>query len=136
MSLDTSLEMLERFSAKTWRKYANQDPISQLSFNEYDYLKVIQLAKEPLRLTDLADEMRVSKPSASNMVKRLEKKGLVTRVECSEDARSKRIKVTEHTLEVLEVEAIVYREIAQQVSRSLTVEESDILSALLAKALR
>ncbi len=56
MSLGIQLEKLERFTAKVWRKYSKEDPIAQLSFNEYDYLKVIQGAQEAIRLTDLAAE--------------------------------------------------------------------------------
>ncbi|QSA19761.1 MarR family transcriptional regulator, partial [Vibrio furnissii] len=42
---------MERFTSKVWRKYSKEDPIAQLSFNEYDYLKVIQGAQEAIRLT-------------------------------------------------------------------------------------
>ena len=70
--LDQNLEKIERFASKIWRTQVNEDPICQLSFNEYDYLKVIQASLEPIRLTDLAIEMQVTKPSATT--KRAKKK--------------------------------------------------------------
>ncbi|EPE2650487.1 MarR family transcriptional regulator [Vibrio fluvialis] len=136
MSLGIQLEKLERFTAKVWRKYSKEDPIAQLSFNEYDYLKVIQGAQEAIRLTDLAAELEVTKPSASNMVKRLERKGLVRRTRCSEDARSHRFELTELAEEHLESEAKVYQILANRVSQHLSDEESAVLGMLLNKALR
>lgn len=136
MSLDLNLEKLERFSAKVWRKYSKEDPIAQLSFNEYDYLKVIQGAKEAIRLTDLAAQMEVTKPSASSMVKRLESKGLLCRQRCREDARAHRFSLTDLARQSLHSEAKVYQHLAEQVSRYLSEEEAAFLDVLLTKALR
>ncbi|NAW58093.1 MULTISPECIES: MarR family winged helix-turn-helix transcriptional regulator [unclassified Vibrio] len=136
MSLEKSLELTERFAAKIWRKYAKEDPIAQLSFNEYDYLKVVQTAREPIRLTDLAAELEVTKPSATNMVKRLERKGLVARVPCLTDARSKRVVLTALALESLSNEAQVYSVWAKRVSERLNHAEARQLEQLLMKAMR
>lgn len=135
MSLENSLEQLERFASKVWRKNSKEDPISQLSFNEYDYLKVVQLANEPIRLTDLAAEMEVTKPSASNMVTRLVRKGLVVRCDSPEDARVKRVMLTPLALEYMDYETKVYQILAQQVVKGLTETETGQLNALLEKAL-
>ena len=136
MSLDVNLEKLERFSAKVWRQYSKEDPIAQLSFNEYDYLKVLQGGCEPMRLTDLATQMEVTKPSASAMIKRLERKGLVCRQRCSEDARAHRFSLTDAALLSLQSEAKVYQRLAHQISRHLSDEEAVFLDVLLSKALR
>ncbi len=136
MSLASQLEQLERFAAKVWRQYCHQDPLSQLSFNEYDYLKVLHYAKHPMRVTDLASEMEVTKPSATNMTKRLEKKGLVVRAACSEDARAKRIALTERALHHLNHEAKVYQTLAHQLESELDAQESEQLTQLLTKALK
>ncbi len=135
MSLENSLEQLERFTSKVWRKNSKEDPISQLSFNEYDYLKAVQLAKGPIRLTDLASEMEVSKPSASNMVTRLARKGLVVRCDCPDDARVKRVKLTALAVEYMDYETKVYQILAQQVVKGLTEEETVQLNTILNKAL-
>ncbi|ENM5901788.1 MarR family transcriptional regulator [Vibrio mimicus] len=134
--LEINLEKMERFAAKVWRKYGKEDPLAQLSFNEYDYLKVIQSSPLAIRLTDLALALEVSKPSASNMLKKLERRGLVKRVQCEEDARSRLFELTEQAELYLASEARVYQILAQQVAQHLSPEEALMLDMLLGKALR
>lgn len=134
--LDQNLEKIERFASKIWRTQVNEDPICQLSFNEYDYLKVIQASPEPIRLTDLAIEMQVTKPSATTMVQRLERKGLVERQASLEDARSKLVILTEKAEIGLQEESKIYQVMAQTLESRLSEQESQLLNQLLDKALK
>ncbi|MEZ9521764.1 MarR family winged helix-turn-helix transcriptional regulator [Vibrio splendidus] len=134
--LDQNLEKIERFASKIWRTQVNEDPICQLSFNEYDYLKVIQASLEPIRLTDLAIEMLVTKPSATTMVQRLERKGLVERKASLEDARSKLVILTQKAEVGLEEESKIYQVMAQILESRLSEQESHQLNLLLNKALK
>ncbi len=134
--LNQNLEKIERFASKVWRTQVNEDPICQLSFNEYDYLKVIQASPEPIRLTDLAIEMQVTKPSATTMVQRLERKGLVERKASLEDARSKLVVLTQKAELGLEEESKIYQVMAQILESRLSEQESKQLNQLLDKALK
>ncbi|MGB1974044.1 MAG: MarR family winged helix-turn-helix transcriptional regulator [Vibrio toranzoniae] len=134
--LNQNLEKIERFASKIWRTQANEDPICQLSYNEYDYLKVIQTSPEPIRLTDLATEMQVTKPSATTMVQRLERKGLVKRKASLEDARSKLVVLTNKAELSLEEESKIYQVMAQILESRLSEQESKQLNLLLDKALK
>ncbi|MDH5904728.1 MarR family transcriptional regulator [Vibrio splendidus] len=134
--LDQNLEKIERFASKIWRTQVNEDPICQLSFNEYDYLKVIKASSEPIRLTDLAIEMQVTKPSATTMVQRLERKGLVERKASLEDARSKLVILTQKAEVGLEEESKIYQVMAQVLESRLSEQESHQLNLLLNKALK
>ncbi|MCG9638868.1 MarR family transcriptional regulator [Vibrio sp. Isolate34] len=134
--LNQNLEKIERFASKVWRTQVNEDPICQLSFNEYDYLKVIQASPEPIRLTDLAIEMQVTKPSATTMVQRLERKGLVERKASLEDARSKLVVLTNKAELGLEEESKIYQVMAQILESRLSDQESKQLNLLLDKALK
>ncbi|WP_286294688.1 MarR family winged helix-turn-helix transcriptional regulator [Vibrio apostichopi] len=134
--LDQNLEKIERFASKIWRTQVSEDPICQLSFNEYDYLKVIQASPEPIRLTDLAIEMQVTKPSATTMVQRLERKGLVERQASLEDARSKLVILTKKAEIGLEEESKIYQVMAQTLESRLSEQESQLLNQLLDKALK
>ncbi|WP_373959123.1 MarR family winged helix-turn-helix transcriptional regulator [Vibrio gigantis] len=134
--LNQNLEKIERFASKVWRTQVNEDPICQLSFNEYDYLKVIQASPEPIRLTDLAIEMQVTKPSATTMVQRLERKGLVERKTSLEDARSKLVVLTNKAELGLEEESKIYQVMAQILESRLSEQESKQLNLLLDKALK
>lgn len=134
MSLENCLTELERFCAKAWRVHVKEDPFAVLSFNEYDYLRVIQECKDGIRITDLAEQMKVTKPSASNMVARLEKKGLVTRISCREDARAKRVTLTDKVIQDMSIEQIVYKEIADVMNAKLSADEASELVRLLKKS--
>jgi DNA-binding MarR family transcriptional regulator len=134
--LNENLEKIERFASKIWRTQSKEDPIGQLSFNEYDYLKVIEAAKEPIRLTDLAEEMQVTKPSATTMVQRLERKGLVERRPSPEDARSKLVVLTAKAETGLEEESKIYQVMAKTLENQLTEQEIEQLNLLLNKALK
>ncbi|MDK9759667.1 MarR family transcriptional regulator [Vibrio sp. D173a] len=134
--LNENLEKIERFASKIWRTQLKEDPIGQLSFNEYDYLKVIQASKEPIRLTDLAEEMLVTKPSATTMVQRLERKGLVERMPSPEDARSKLLVLTAKAETGLEEESKIYQVMANTLESQLTEDEAKQLNLLLSKALK
>lgn len=135
MSLEKSLIELERFCAKAWRIYAKEDPLARLSFNEYDYLRVIEAYPQGVRITDLAEEMKVTKPSASTMVVRLQKKGLVKRIDCVEDARAKRVVLTDKVIEEISTEQKVYQKIASAMTAKLSDDESKQLVQLLTKSL-
>ena len=134
--MNENLEKIERFASKIWRTQSKEDPIGQLSFNEYDYLKVIEAAKEPIRLTDLAEEMQVTKPSATTMVQRLERKGLVERRPSPEDARSKLVVLTAKAETGLEEESKIYQVMANTLESQLSEQEIDQLNLLLNKALK
>ncbi|MEZ9057720.1 MarR family winged helix-turn-helix transcriptional regulator [Vibrio pelagius] len=134
--LNENLEKIERFASKIWRTQSKEDPIGQLSFNEYDYLKVIEAAKEPIRLTDLAEEMQVTKPSATTMVQRLERKGLVERMPSPEDARSKLVVLTAKAETGLEEESKIYQVMANTLESQLSEQEIEQLNLLLNKALK
>ncbi|OAN11433.1 hypothetical protein A3K86_21050 [Photobacterium jeanii] len=134
MELKTSLEHIERYSAKLWRLHCKQhkDNII-LSFNEYDYLKVIQYAEKPLRLTDIAAQLEVSKPSASNMIVRLESRGLVSRKQSSEDARVSHITLTDKAVQLMQFDDVIYASFANEIEKVLTKKECQQLEGLLAK---
>ncbi|CAH0526766.1 MarR family winged helix-turn-helix transcriptional regulator [Vibrio hippocampi] len=135
MSIEANLEKLERLASKIWRTHAKEDPLAHLNFNEYDYLKAVQSWGEPIRLTDLAAQLNVSKPSATTMVQRLERKGLVARIPCVEDARSKRVILTDKALTSLSSETEIYGLLAKRLSHSLDSDEYAQLQQLLEKAL-
>ncbi len=136
MSIESNLEKIERLTAKVWRASKSDDPLAHLSFNEYDYLKSIQVSGKSIRLTDLALEMNVSKPSASNMIKRLERKELVEVLNCPEDARVKRVRLTSKAEQSLLSEIDIYTAIAAKLCSNLNTHDAKQLDALLTKAFR
>ncbi|MCJ8269819.1 MAG: hypothetical protein MJK04_10505 [Psychrosphaera sp.] len=112
MSLEKSLVELQRMIARAWgtQVFENkQHSLSQnsLSQNEFDYLMCIHIAQstEPdpdetkhddsTHLSALAADMQVKKSSASLMLNKHQKSGLVERVTCRYDARAQHDLLTE-----------------------------------------
>ena len=72
MKVEQSLMVLERYIDRKWRE-APVNNNGNLTYTEYDYLETIDESGS-IRLSELAEQMRVSKPTASNMVSRLQRK--------------------------------------------------------------
>ncbi len=70
------------------------------------------------------------------MVQRLERKNLVERKVCLEDARSKRVQLTEHANKLLIKEIEVYQQMASELTAQLDSNEAELLNHLLNKALK
>ncbi|MGI9279961.1 MAG: MarR family winged helix-turn-helix transcriptional regulator [Endozoicomonas sp.] len=131
-SLGQSMDFLERQLARMWRDSGEIELANQLSFNEYDYLKSVHELDSP-RLSDLAKQMNVSKPSATTMVQKLEKRGLIRRSPCPEDGRAFRLSITPMTLNILEKDKEIYSALINRISRTLPEKELNRLEQLLSK---
>ena len=81
----------------------------------------------PLRLTTLAAKEGISQPSMTQLIKRLESQGLVTRLADPEDGRASLIGITEHGQEVLDDRQRIRRERLTELLASLTPEEENAL---------
>lgn len=79
-----------------------------LSMPEWTLLGLLLEYKNGIRLSDIASNLDVEPPFATNLVDQLEKKGLVARLEDSKDHRAKRIVLTpKGKLLVPKVESLV-----------------------------
>ncbi|MDT5334667.1 MAG: hypothetical protein QOD90_172 [Mycobacterium sp.] len=81
----------------------------------------------PLRLTALAAKEGISQPSMTQLIKRLERQGLVARVADPEDGRATLIGITEHGQEVIDDRRRIRRERLSELLESLTPEEENAL---------
>lgn len=108
MNMENALIKFQRMLNQTWQAHGG----GILSQNEFDYLACIYEAEnaEPpqdptahddsTHLSALAEQMQVKKSSASLMVNKLEKRGLIERVTCMYDARAQHILLTEQGREI------------------------------------
>jgi DNA-binding MarR family transcriptional regulator len=81
----------------------------------------------PLRLTSLAAKEGISQPSMTQLIKRLERQGLVDRVADPEDGRAALIEISEHGQEVVDDRRRVRRERLGGLLGTLTPEEENAL---------
>ncbi|SEB96529.1 MarR family winged helix-turn-helix transcriptional regulator [Pseudomonas anguilliseptica] len=134
MPITDSLKRLEWHMWHHWRQYAQHSGSMELSNSELDYLYALMSAENGLRLTELAERMNVSKASASAMASKLEARGYLQRLPCSEDGRAMRLLATAKSNALEQEERDVYVQTAASLEQNLSREEMQQLSQLLAKA--
>ncbi|MBW3139795.1 MarR family transcriptional regulator [Ferrimonas balearica] len=131
MRIDQSLMALERYITRRWREVGDPSGLS-LSYTEYDYLQTLEEAG-CLRLSDLAEMMRVAKPSASTMCQRLERKGLVSRGRSDQDGRAILLRLTGAGEEMLAQDRDLYSRLLDERLGRLNRDEQAALAALLSR---
>lgn len=134
MTLTDSLKRLQWHMWHHWRQYAQHSGSMELSNSELDYLYALISAEHGLRLTELAERMNVSKASASAMASKLEARGYLQRLPCTEDGRAMRLLATAKSNALEQEERDVYVHTAASPAEHLSPEEMQQLSHLLAKA--
>ena len=131
MNVAQSLMTLDRYIARRWRDNPVQEA-SNLTYTEYDYLETISEAKA-IRLSDLAEQMKVSKPTASNMVRRLENKELLSRKPCQNDRRATYLALSPQGENILLRDRQFYNQLLNELLQTLSEEDRNILQNLLAQ---
>lgn len=134
MDLEESLRCLQWHMWFRWREEARRSGSMDLTGTELDYLYLVIAANEPVRLGDLADQMRVSRASASVMVRKLHQKGYLNKIADAADGRSVFVTPTAMCGALVAEEKSIYTETAERISRALTAEELADLDRLLIKA--
>ncbi|MBB1269894.1 MarR family winged helix-turn-helix transcriptional regulator [Shewanella sp. SR44-3] len=152
MDLHTSLIKLQRLLSQTWGNQVQDKQQEVLSASEFEYLHYVHVAESahvhenPIddadiehdsssHMSAIAAEMQVQKSSASLMVNKLEKRGLIERVTCQFDARAQHILFTDKGRELyLSTEARVYLHLAGSFKDQLDADEYQQLEHLLGKA--
>ncbi|TBM25969.1 MarR family winged helix-turn-helix transcriptional regulator [Hafnia paralvei] len=117
-----------------WREVSRQSGSMELTNSEFDYLYALLEHPQGVRLTELAECMKVSKASASAMVSKLESRGYIQRVPCSDDGRATLLQVTKKGTALEKEEMDIYTETAQKMASALTPEERQQFELLLHKA--
>ena len=134
MPITESLKRLQWHMWHHWRQYAQRSGSMELSNSELDYLYALMSAKNGLRLTELAERMSVSKASASAMASKLEARGYLQRLPCTDDGRAMRLLATGKSTALEQEERDVYLQTAASLAQHLNAEEMQQLTHLLNKA--
>ena len=131
MKVEQSLMALERYIDRKWREAPDYD-FGNLTYTEYDYLETV-LERGSIRLSELAELMRVSKPTASNMISRLQRKKLVTRSPCPVDGRAANIELSKLGKELLTHDRQLYSNLISELLEGMTQKDRDQLEKSLAQ---
>jgi|GEM_PF-1529205 len=106
-----------------YRKYsANCEDIVNISYSEYFYVEALNILKDAT-YSDLAQYLNLSKPSVTNMVKKLISKGLIYKIQSEKDRRKSYLYLTDKGKLLLEQDYNVVNEFTQEIKDSLTEEE-------------
>lgn len=109
-------QVLENIHRALNRQWAHDGPRIGLSHNEFEYLRAIHEREAEKvccenhghHLQDVVATMGIKKASASAMIVKLEKRGLVERLQCRVDARAQHIILTQKGVEYLQLGEQVY----------------------------
>ena len=130
MKVEQSLMALDRYITRRWRELP--DELSNLTPTEYDYLTTVH-EMEPVGLSALAECMLVSKPTASNMVDRLKRKGLLAKRPSPKDGRSVLLYLSQEGEKLLELDKQFYKQIIDELLEGMPHEDQQQLESLLAR---
>lgn len=84
-------------------------------------------------VSNIAAEMNIAVPTATIAVKKLERKGFITKTACSSDARSFIICLTEEGKRINRAHNLFHKKMVRNVSRGLTDAEKDVLLSAIKK---
>lgn len=107
----------------------------ELTHQQVHYLNTLSKLGNPT-LTELANSLRLSKPSVTVLVDKLIQKGYVYKVKSDEDRRSQHLHLAEKGLAFYEAYQQVYDRLSDAIKAKLTPTEVVIFKEILAKIIR
>jgi DNA-binding MarR family transcriptional regulator len=131
--LEKVIETASSIMAEMEERAFQDERFSELSMRQMLYLNTIIRMGHPT-FSDLARELKVSKPSVTANVGSLIKKGYVAKVQDNEDLRSFHIVITQKALDFDELHQNVHKNLAHHLAAQLNAEEIKLLGELLTKA--
>lgn len=131
---ERSIDALIRQISLAEARATHELELTELSMKQVVYLETIARLGRPT-FSELARELKVTKPSVSAIYRKLESHGFVSREASSEDRRSFHIILTDRGRELQTAHENLHRKIAEHIAHFLTQEEQADLTRLLDKVL-
>ena len=136
--MDPCLATLNELFTTTYRSVLKVEEVmlrhlsnGSLTLSEMHMLECIGKRAGDAAITDIAQELDVTPPSVTMAVKRLEKKGFLTKARSEEDGRRVRVRLTEEGRRAETAHRYFHRQMLRAVSRALEpVQRDALLSAL------
>ena len=113
-------------SARKFYEIIRDFPIDDINIHEI----------ENPTLSELAEKLKITKPSTSVMVDRLEEHGYIQKIKSDSDRRSAHVHLTTKGDKAAHLHIDLHRKFASLLTQSLTDSEKDILVVLLNKAIK
>lgn len=106
--------------------------LDELSFKQLKYIQMLN-SEEWVTVSHIAEAFDLSKPTVTEMIKKLVKAGVVTKETCSEDGRVHYIRLTEKGLAIATLESKTIDYLSKQIAEKLDTEDVEALKRILCK---
>lgn len=112
-------------SMKNLNSVLTEQEVGKFCSNDYYYLSTIHELKRP-NFTMIAEELNVSKPAVSAIIRKLLSMGLVKKERCEQDKRVMYVTVTEKGLRIIKGDHELYKGLSSQI-KALVNNERELL---------
>ena len=106
----------------------------ELTITQMHYLEMISELENP-NLTELADALKLTKPTVTVLIDKLIEKDLVYKVQSDSDRRSNHLHLTERGKLINQMHGYAHRRIVENIEKRINAEELAQLVAILEKFL-
>jgi DNA-binding MarR family transcriptional regulator len=134
-TLEKVVELTSILMAEMEAQAFQDERFAELSMRQILYLNTILKLENPT-FSDLAHELKVTKPSVTAIVGALISKGYVQKVQDAEDRRTYHIAIKTKAREFDQIHAAVHKHLADFLAAQLNPEEVKQLAQLMTKALQ
>jgi DNA-binding MarR family transcriptional regulator len=134
-SLEHVVELTSILMAEMEAQAFQDERFAELSMRQILYLNTIIHLEYP-NFSDLARELKVTKPSVTAIVSALIRKGYVKKVQDAEDLRSYHIILTPKAHEFNQLHDTIHKRLADFLAAQLDTDEVEQLARLMTKALQ
>ena len=131
-SLVELIEIITRVIGEIEIQFIKSLEEAGLTAKQLNYLEAINRLKHP-SLSELAQELDLSKPSVTAIIDRFETQDYVERVKSDEDRRSAHVHIKKKGKEIVAMHARTHQGIARFFSKNLEKNDLDLLVSLLNK---
>ena len=116
-------------------KYISASKLKTLSSTQIHHIDLIYHKHNPT-LTELAKTLKVTKPTVTNSIEKLEKLELVFKIQSDEDRRIQHLHLTKKGMEIAKLHDRFHIVFTEKLVSNLNNEEIKQLSAILEKTLK
>ncbi len=133
-TLDKLISILLSRSEQMEDDLKRESEIENLSIKQLQCIELITEMQNP-NFSELAERLKITKPSVTAMVDKLEANGFVTRIKSDTDRRSAHIHLTSKGEIAGQLHDNLHQSISKRLTKNLTKSEKDIMVVLLNKAI-
>ena len=130
--LEKGIARILNLKGQCYMHIIDEYDLSDLSLKQIGYLKKFQ-SDHAMTTSQLAEELDLSKPTVTEMVKKFVKMGYVYKQSCEMDGRVHYLKLTKKGQDIANVEALTIKEMVDKLDQLLDDQDLAVLISVLEK---